>query len=241
MATIGKYLQAWQLEVNTYRPMEAKTVSATFHLNNKDAKRELNVNHKNETLVFTPRPNTSEYRWTSPHVSPTPQVVSQKVDIMRRTREAACWLWAGCWSNNAANSQYCPGPFSSWVYCAPVWYSSCHSVRLIHPVINDALQVVTGCLCPTFRHPTCWASSQRSHTVSSTPCHGSWTYAPSALTYASSGYARRHKSRHLCVSEWLWSAMWFVCEYGPDAWNKHVSKWDKWMNLPSVPFQTFSF
>jgi len=28
------------------------------------------------------------------------------------------------------------------------------------------------------RHPTCWASSQWSHTVSSTPCHGAWTSAP---------------------------------------------------------------
>ena len=28
------------------------------------------------------------------------------------------------------------------------------------------------------RHPTCWASSQRSNTVSSTPCRGAWTSAP---------------------------------------------------------------
>ena len=28
------------------------------------------------------------------------------------------------------------------------------------------------------RHPTCWASSQRSHIVSSMPCHGAWTCAP---------------------------------------------------------------
>ena len=28
------------------------------------------------------------------------------------------------------------------------------------------------------RHPTCSASSQWSHTVSSTPCHGAWTFAP---------------------------------------------------------------
>ena len=27
-------------------------------------------------------------------------------------------------------------------------------------------------------HPTCWGSSQWSHTVSSTPCHGAWTPAP---------------------------------------------------------------
>ena len=28
------------------------------------------------------------------------------------------------------------------------------------------------------RHPTYWASSQRSHTFSSTPCYGAWTSAP---------------------------------------------------------------
>jgi len=28
------------------------------------------------------------------------------------------------------------------------------------------------------RHPPCWASSQRSHTISRTPCHGAWTPAP---------------------------------------------------------------
>ena len=31
------------------------------------------------------------------------------------------------------------------------------------------------------RHPTCWASSQWSHTVSSTLCHGAWTPFHSAL------------------------------------------------------------
>ena len=28
------------------------------------------------------------------------------------------------------------------------------------------------------RYPTCWASSQRKHTISRTPCHGAWTSAP---------------------------------------------------------------
>jgi len=39
------------------------------------------------------------------HVSPTPRVTSQEVDITRRTPEVACWLWLGCWSNNVANSR----------------------------------------------------------------------------------------------------------------------------------------
>jgi len=30
----------------------------------------------------------------------------------------------------------------------------------------------------SWKHPTCWASSQRSYIFSSTPCHGTWTPAP---------------------------------------------------------------
>ena len=51
MATIGEYLQTWKLKLNT-----TKTVSAAFHLNNKEAKRELKVNLNNETLPFCSEP-----------------------------------------------------------------------------------------------------------------------------------------------------------------------------------------
>jgi len=47
MATLGEYLQTWKLKLST-----TKTVSADFHLNNKEAKRELKVNFNNETLPF---------------------------------------------------------------------------------------------------------------------------------------------------------------------------------------------
>ena len=47
MAALGEYLQTWQLKLNT-----TKAVLAVFHLNNKEAKRELKVNHNNETLPF---------------------------------------------------------------------------------------------------------------------------------------------------------------------------------------------
>jgi len=42
METVGKYLQTWKLKLST-----AKTVSAVFHLNNKEAKLELKVNYNN--------------------------------------------------------------------------------------------------------------------------------------------------------------------------------------------------
>ena len=51
MATLGKYLQTWKLKLST-----TKTVSAVFHLNIKEAKRELKDNFNNETLPFCSEP-----------------------------------------------------------------------------------------------------------------------------------------------------------------------------------------
>jgi len=45
------------------------------------------------------------------HEPPTPWVTSQEANITRRTPEAACWLWLGCWRNNVANSHPSSGPF----------------------------------------------------------------------------------------------------------------------------------
>ena len=50
-----KYLQTSKLKLST-----TKTVSAVFHLNNKESKRELKANFNNETCPSTPSPNTSE-------------------------------------------------------------------------------------------------------------------------------------------------------------------------------------
>ena len=38
--------------------------------------------------------------------------------------------------------------YSATEYCAPVWCRSAHTC-LIDSVLNDALRIVTGCLCPT--------------------------------------------------------------------------------------------
>jgi len=51
MATAGEYLQTWKLKLST-----TKTVSAVFHLNNSEAKRELKVNYNNEILPFCLEP-----------------------------------------------------------------------------------------------------------------------------------------------------------------------------------------
>jgi len=51
MATEGEYLQTWKLKLSI-----TKTVSAAFHPDNQEAKRELKVNFKNEILPFCSDP-----------------------------------------------------------------------------------------------------------------------------------------------------------------------------------------
>ena len=51
METLGEHLQIWKLKLST-----TKAVLAVFHLNNKETKRELKVNHNNETLLFCSEP-----------------------------------------------------------------------------------------------------------------------------------------------------------------------------------------
>jgi len=65
MATLGEYLQTWKLKLST-----TKTVPAVFHLNNKEAKRELKVNFNKETLPFCSVPLS--YVRQVAHVPATP-------------------------------------------------------------------------------------------------------------------------------------------------------------------------
>ena len=109
-------------------------------------------------------------------------VTSQKADITCCTLEAACWLWLGCWSNNVVNSHPSPGTFNCRVLCS-VWCCSAHTHH-IDPAINNALRIVTdACVLqqqktfPSSQASNLVASSQWSHTVSSTLCHGAWTPA----------------------------------------------------------------
>jgi len=141
-------------------------VPAAFHLNNKEAKRELKVNVNNSTLPFCSNPNMLE-----------------KADITCRAHETACWLRLGCWGNNSANSHPNPSAFNRRILRAclvPQWshppYWPCHQ-RL---AICEWIPAFYTSWQPSHprRHPTCWASSQGSYTVSRTPCHGAWTPVP---------------------------------------------------------------
>jgi len=118
------------------------------------------------------------------HVSPTPWVTSQEADITRRAPEVACWLRLGCWSNNSANSHPSPGPFNRRVLrsclvpqCSCPPHQPRHQRRFANCDWMPA-SYISGQPSNPCRRLNCWASSQWSHIVSSTPYHGTWTSAP---------------------------------------------------------------
>ena len=122
-------------------------VESAFHLN-KEAKHELKVKYKNETLPFRSKPKylrvmldrSLTYRW---HLESLRKKLTSRIALLKR-------LAGSGWGAGATTLRISTLTLVHLIaeYCPPVWYHSAHT-RLINPVINDALQFVTGCLRPT--------------------------------------------------------------------------------------------
>ena len=74
MATVSEYLQTWELKLST-----TKTVSAAFHLNNKEAKRELKVKPEPKYLGVT-LDRSLTYRW---HLKSLRKKLTSRVALLR--------------------------------------------------------------------------------------------------------------------------------------------------------------
>ena len=143
MATLSSYLQKWKLKLST-----AKTVSAAFHLNNKEARRELSISVEGRTLPYCAEPTylgikldrALTYRR---HLESLRKKLTTRVGLLRR-------LAGSTWGAGATTLRTATLALvhSAAEYCAPVWCRSAHT-RLINKPINDALRIVTGCLRPT--------------------------------------------------------------------------------------------
>ena len=87
MSTLSAYLQTWRLKLS-----HTKTVTTAFHLNNREAKRELKVYNNGRLLPFCPTP-TGQIA----HVSSPFSGIAQKTILARHTAEATRGLGMGCW------------------------------------------------------------------------------------------------------------------------------------------------
>ena len=123
-------------------------MTVAFHLNDREAKRELKVYNKGRLLPFCPIPTYLGVKLDRSltfghHLVALRKKLSSRVTLLRR-------LVGSGWSAGAKTLRIAilSLVYSAAEYCAPVWCRSAHT-RLIDSVLNDALCIVTGCLRPT--------------------------------------------------------------------------------------------
>ena len=143
MSTLSAYLQTWRLKLS-----HTKMVTAAFHLNNREAKRELKVYNNGRLLLFCPTPTYLGVKLDRlltfhHHLVALHNKLCFDVTLLRR-------LVGSGWGAGAKTLRIAilSLVYSAAEYCAPVWCHSAHT-RLIDSVLNNALHIVTGCLHPT--------------------------------------------------------------------------------------------
>jgi len=157
MAIVGEYLQTWKLKLST-----TKTVSAAFHLKNKEAKHELKVKYNNETLPFCSEPKYSRVTLDrSPtyrrHLESLHKKPTSRVALLRRL--AGSGLGAGATTLRLATLAL--GPFNRRVlrtclvpHCSYPPHRPCHQRRLANCNWMPASYTSRQPSNPR-RHPTC--------------------------------------------------------------------------------------
>ena len=130
MSTLSAYLQTWTKLSHT------KTVTAAFHLNKKETKRELKVYNNNRLLPFCPIPTYFGVKLDRSltfhhHLVALHKKLYSRVTLLRRLVNSGWGAGAKILRIAALSMVY-----STAEYCAPVWCRSAH-IRLIDSVLND--------------------------------------------------------------------------------------------------------
>ena len=142
MTTMSTYLRNWRLKLSI-----GMTLACVFHLNNREAKRELKVEVDNKFLQFQTAPTylgfkldrTLTYRQ---HRDCLKAKTTSRVALIRRL---AGTTWGAATMTLRISTQ--ARVYSAAEYCAPVWCRSSHTKQLA-TVLNSAIRTVAGCLRP---------------------------------------------------------------------------------------------
>ena len=116
-----EYLRKWRIQLSV-----GKTVSAAYHLNNREAKRELNVFADSKRLVFQQAPKYLGVRLDrmlnfKQHLEEVARKVKSRVSLIRH-------LAGTTWGASAKTLRISTQAMVCYAaeYCAPVWSRSTH-------------------------------------------------------------------------------------------------------------------
>ena len=137
------YLRKWHIQLSI-----SKRVPAAYHLNNREAKRELDVFVDNKRLAFQQAPKYLGVRLDrtlnfKQHIEEVAGNVTSRVSLIRRL---AGTTW-GASAKTLRISMQAP-VFLAAENCASVWCRSPH-VKKVDVEINSSLRVISGSLKPT--------------------------------------------------------------------------------------------
>ena len=138
MSTLSAYLRTWRLKLS-----HTKTVTAAFHLNNREAKRKLKVYNNGRLLPFCPTPTYLGLKLDRllrfrHHLVALRKKISSRVTLLRR-------LVGSGWGAGAKTLRIATLSlvYSAAEYCAPVWCHSAHTrlidIRLIDHILHGLL------------------------------------------------------------------------------------------------------
>ena len=143
MAELATYLETWRLKLSV-----AKTCTTAFHLNNKEAHRQLTVPLNGSPLPYNPTPTylgvkLDRQLTLKHHLESLRAKVSSRNNLLRR-------LAGSSWGANTTTLR--TGAialvYSAAEYAAPAWCRSVHT-RKLDTTLNETLRIITGCLRPT--------------------------------------------------------------------------------------------
>lgn len=147
LAVMGTYYRKWRLT-----PNPSKTECICFHLNNKEASRQLNIQFDGNPVSNNPTP---KYLGVTLDRSLTYKSHMQKTTAKVRTRNNILQKLCGTtWGSTTSTlrSAALGLVYSSAEYCAPVWLNSSHTASL-DAQLNSTMCTITGCIKRT---PTHW-------------------------------------------------------------------------------------
>ena len=143
MTLIADYLETWRLKLSV-----AKTTTTAFHLNTKEARRQLTVNLNGTPLPYNATPTYLGVKFDRQltfkyHLESLRAKVSSRNNLLRR-------LAGSSWGANTSTLR--TGAlalvYSAAEYAAPAWCRSAHTSKLDIP-LNETLRIITGCLRAT--------------------------------------------------------------------------------------------